>query len=210
MSQTADTRTRIITTGARQVHSRGFNATGIQAILSEASVPKGSFYFYFKCKDEFGAELIDYFSDFISGIFDRYLGNTSISPLLRLNALFDFYISFFIDNRCTKGCPIGNLSLELSDAHDLFRNHLNAAIERLIGQLARCLEEARACGEISSEIDPYDTASFIFQGFEGALLHMKVVKTVAPLESFKRYLNRYLLASSAGKDQPKWSVPWVK
>ncbi len=200
MSQTADTRKRIITTGARQVHSRGFNATGLQNILNEASVPKGSFYFYFKSKDEFGAELIDYFSEFISGIFDRYLGNTSLSPLRRLDALLDFYISFFSGNRCTMGCPIGNLSLELSDANELFRNHLRAAIDRLIGRLAGCLEEAISCGEISSEIDPYDTACFIFQGVEGALLHMKVVKTISPLESFKRYLNRYLHASSAKKD----------
>ncbi len=200
MTQTADTRKRIITTGARQVHSRGFNATGLQNILSEASVPKGSFYFYFKSKDDFGAELIDYFSEFISGIFDRHLGNTALSPLKRLDALFDFYISFFSGNLCTMGCPIGNLSLELSDANELFRHHLNSAINRLIGQLADCLEEAISRGEISSDIDPHDTACFIFQGFEGALLHMKVVKTVSPLESFKRYLVRYLSVSSAKQD----------
>jgi hypothetical protein len=37
-----------------------------------------------------------------------------------------------------------------------------------------------------------DTASLIFHGLEGAILHMKVAKSVKPIRTFRRYLNAYL------------------
>ena len=55
-----DTKRKILEHGARLVHMKGFNHTGIQEILEVAGVPKGSFYFYFKSKEEFGLELVDY------------------------------------------------------------------------------------------------------------------------------------------------------
>jgi TetR/AcrR family transcriptional repressor of nem operon len=59
-----DTKAHILDMGAQIVHQKGFNATGIQEVLNAAAVPKGSFYFYFKSKEEFGLQLIDHFSFF--------------------------------------------------------------------------------------------------------------------------------------------------
>ena len=50
--------------------------------------------------------------------------------------------------------------------------------------LARCLEAARQCGEIEPAIDQYDTADFILNSWEGALLPMKAQKDVHPLTLF--------------------------
>ena len=46
------TREIILEHAARIIREKGFNNTGIQEILQSANVPKGSFYFYFKSKDE--------------------------------------------------------------------------------------------------------------------------------------------------------------
>jgi hypothetical protein len=35
-------------------------------------------------------------------------------------------------------------------------------------------------------------ARFIFHGLEGAILHMKVVKSIEPIRTFRRYLSAYL------------------
>jgi len=53
----ANTRKRIIETGAAIIHRKGFNHTGIQEILNAAKVPKGSFYNYFKSKEDFGLQI---------------------------------------------------------------------------------------------------------------------------------------------------------
>jgi TetR/AcrR family transcriptional repressor of nem operon len=48
-----DTKQRLLMTGAEIMHLKGFNHTGIQEILDKAGVPKGSFYNYFKSKEDF-------------------------------------------------------------------------------------------------------------------------------------------------------------
>ena len=55
---------RILAEGARIIHENGYNNTGIQEILIAAGVPKGSFYFYFKSKEDFGLQLVDFYLDF--------------------------------------------------------------------------------------------------------------------------------------------------
>jgi AcrR family transcriptional regulator len=88
-----NTRDEIIRIGAQLIHSQGYKATGLQQILDVAGIPKGSFYFYFKSKDDFGCAVIDYFTFTINAIFAGYLCDTRIKPLDRLNNLLDFYES---------------------------------------------------------------------------------------------------------------------
>ena len=89
MAQTS-TREKIIRKGAELIHAQGFNATGLQQILQAAGIPKGSFYFYFKSKEDFGLEIINYFNSIISTTFTRYLTDKKIPPLKRLEKLFEF------------------------------------------------------------------------------------------------------------------------
>ena len=186
-----NTREEIIRKGAELIHAQGFNATGLQQILQAADIPKGSFYFYFKSKEDFGLEIIDYFNAIISGIFTHYLSDKKTPPLKRLEKLFDFYETAFQKSGCTLGCPIGNLSLELADTSERLRLHLVSVIETLIAQIELCLKEAKRDKSIPASMNTADTARFIFHGFEGAVLHMKVVKSIEPFRAFRSYLFGY-------------------
>ncbi len=93
-----DTRMRILREGARKVHKKGFNATGLQEVLAAAGIPKGSFYFYFKNKEDFGLQLIDYYARSYFEQIDRYLGGSTRSPLQRLRHFFDSQVSSFEKN----------------------------------------------------------------------------------------------------------------
>jgi len=75
-----NTREEIIRKGAELIHAQGFNATGLKQILQVAGIPKGSFYFYFKSKEDFGLAIIDYFNAIINGIFTRYLSDKKHHP----------------------------------------------------------------------------------------------------------------------------------
>jgi TetR/AcrR family transcriptional regulator, transcriptional repressor for nem operon len=192
-----NTREEIIRKGAELIHVQGFKATGLQQILQTAGIPKGSFYFYFKSKEDFGLEIIDYFSKIINGIFTRYLSDKKIPPLKRLEKLFDFYEAAFQKNGYSLGCPIGNLSLELADTSERLRVHLVGVIETLIAQIELCLKEAKRDKSIPTSLNTADTARFIFHGFEGAVLHMKVVKSIEPFRAFRSYLFGYFKNSKA-------------
>lgn len=191
MSRT-HTREEIIRKGAELIHTRGFNATGLQQILQAAGIPKGSFYFYFKSKEDFGLEVIDYFSALINGIFTTYLSDPKIPPVKRLDNLFDFFEAAFQKNGSALGCPIGNLSLELANTNERLRVHLVSVIESLILQIESCLQEARRDKSLPAGLNTADTARFIFHGFEGAVMHMKVVKSIEPFQAFHNYLTGYL------------------
>ncbi|MGB5217551.1 MAG: TetR family transcriptional regulator C-terminal domain-containing protein [Smithella sp.] len=187
-----DTREEIIRKGAELIHAQGFNATGLQQILQAANIPKGSFYFYFKSKEDFGLEVIDYFNAMINQIFTKYLSDKEIPPIKRLENLFECFANIFQKSGYTLGCPIGNLSLELADTNEHLRLHLEGVIEKLIAQIESCLKEAQADGSIPMDLNTADTAHFIFHGFEGAVLHMKVVKSIEPFHAFRNNLLKYL------------------
>ena len=195
------TREEIIRKGAELIHAQGYNATGVQQILQASGIPKGSFYFYFKSKEDFGLEIIDHFTSIISNIFTRFLNDSKTPPMKRFEKLFEYYESAFQKNGCSLGCPIGNLSLELADGNDRLRKHLKTVIEKLISHIELCLAEAKSDRSIPADLNTADAARFIFHGFEGAVLHVKVVKGIEPFQTFRRYLREYLKIDNS--DQKK-------
>lgn len=79
-----ETKERIIARGAELIHRQGFNNTGIKEILDAAEVPKGSFYFYFKNKEDFGLAVIDHYRSMFREMNAGLLTSTEGTPLERL------------------------------------------------------------------------------------------------------------------------------
>jgi TetR/AcrR family transcriptional repressor of nem operon len=182
------TRKKILEVGSRIIHQKGFNNTGIQEILNEADVPKGSFYFYFKSKEDFGLALIDEFDSLVGGHLASILAIDTLSPLERLKSFFSFFRNFFQEENCTRGCPIGNLSQELSDINEIIRKRLDESFNKLGSLIETCLYEAREKGDFQNDIPVPEIASYIINSWEGALLRMKVSKNITPLLVFERIL----------------------
>jgi TetR/AcrR family transcriptional repressor of nem operon len=182
------TRKKILEVGSRIIHQKGFNNTGIQEILNEADVPKGSFYFYFKSKEDFGLALIDEFDSLVGGHLASILAIDTLSPLERLKSFFSFFRNFFQEENCTRGCPIGNLSQELSDINEIIRKRLDESFNKLGSLIETCLYEAREKGDFQNDIPVPEIASYIINSWEGALLRMKVSKDITPLLVFERIL----------------------
>jgi TetR/AcrR family transcriptional repressor of nem operon len=191
MSRT-DTREEIIRKGAELIHAQGFNATGLQQILQAAGIPKGSFYFYFKSKDDFGLEIINYFSAGINAVFSHYLTDQTVPPLGRLENILDYFESVFEKSDRGLGCPIGNLALELADTNERLRIQLQEVIENLIARIETCLQEAKHEKSLPAHLNTADAAHFIFHGFEGAILNMKVAKSIEPFRIFRNCIRQYL------------------
>ncbi|MDW1502064.1 TetR/AcrR family transcriptional regulator, partial [Vibrio sp. YT-19(2023)] len=53
-AKTNDTRQHILDVGYELIVTRGFTSVGLSELLKTAEVPKGSFYHYFKSKEQFG------------------------------------------------------------------------------------------------------------------------------------------------------------
>lgn len=101
------TREEIIRKGAELIHAQGFNATGLQQILQVAGIPQGSFYFYFKSKEDFGLEVIDYFDAMISGILTHYLSDKKYRLFSEWRSYLNFSKPLFRKTVMLWGVPSG-------------------------------------------------------------------------------------------------------
>jgi len=196
MSREMDTRSSILKAGAQIVHRKGFNATGLQEVLDAARVPKGSFYHYFKSKEDFGLQLIDYFAAYLKDMRDRFYEDHTLSPIEKIRGLYRWQAESFLRSGFKGGCPIGNLALEMGDRNDKFRKKLNQVFADMKKTMAAHLEQAREQGEISGSIDVHETVDFIMSSWEGALMQMKVSKSTSPHEVFDRMVFERLLRSA--------------
>ena len=189
----ANTRDRIIETGAEIIHRKGFNHTGIQEILNAANVPKGSFYNYFKSKDEFGLQIIDYFLAHFKRIARETLEDTRVSPLNRIYRFLSAFMEYFESQNFAGGCPIGNLAQEMGDLSPAFRKKLSEAIDMMVDAYSQVLAAAQNDRKISKNLNINDTASFIIASWHGAIIQMKLSQNLAPLKNHRKFIFDYIL-----------------
>jgi TetR/AcrR family transcriptional repressor of nem operon len=189
----ANTRGKIIEIGAEIIHRKGFNHTGIQEILNAAEVPKGSFYNYFKSKEDFGLQIIDYFSAQFARMAKKTLQDTSVSPLNRLYGFLTLLMDHFESQNYAGGCPIGNLAQEMGDLSPAFRQKLKEAIDMMAEAYRRVLAEAQEARKISKNLDAREAAYFIVAGWHGAVIQMKLEKSTAPLKNHRKFVFEHIL-----------------
>jgi TetR/AcrR family transcriptional repressor of nem operon len=170
--------------GVAALTEKGFSATGIDEILKSVGVPKGSFYHFFASKEAYGSELITLYARYFVRKLDRFLLDESLTPLKRIEAFceeaergmqrFDF----------RRGCLVGNLGQETGALPESFRAQLTDVLLDWQARFERCLEEAKAAGEISMEVDCARCAAFFWIGWEGAVLRAKLEQNGEPLRVF--------------------------
>jgi TetR/AcrR family transcriptional repressor of nem operon len=183
MSRTA-TREELIRVGTEIIAQQGFNTTGLNALLSTAGVPKGSFYYYFRSKEHFGLAIIEEVAKAYARQIDSFLGNEEVPPLQRVRNYLEAGMAAMGRCECRRGCLIGNLGQELASQNETFRTRLEAVFRSWKGRFARCLDEARRAGEIPKDSDVDQLADFLVTGWEGASLHAKVARSIEPMQTF--------------------------
>ena len=179
-----DTRSTIITKGMEAISLYGYNATGIDTVLKQAGVPKGSFYHYFGSKEDFGLAVINHFAVRYDLRLEGFLSDEEVTPLNRIRNYLEHGLAKLTQNQCTRGCLIGNLGQELADQNERFRERLDEIFLSWKERFAACLAEAQSSGELNSTMNTDVLAGFILSGWEGAILRAKVMKSPQPMRDF--------------------------
>ncbi|MGM0428858.1 MAG: TetR family transcriptional regulator C-terminal domain-containing protein [Pseudomonadota bacterium] len=187
-----DTRQHIITIGADLISIHGFGSTGLNKILSEAQVPKGSFYHYFKSKNDFGLAVIDTYAEEYEARMNETLGNESLQPVERLRLYLSCSVKDMKSCDFSKGCLIGNLGQELASQSPIFRERLDDIFSDWELRIARCLKAAQETQQIKQDVDTEQMGAFILSGWQGALLRAKVQRSMLPLLRFENMILKQL------------------
>jgi len=178
----------LIRVGREIVVRHGFNATGLSDILSTAKVPKGSFYYYFESKEDFGLAIVEDFAREYREILAATVGNEALPPLERLNSYFEASIANLEANGFETGCLIGNLAQELAAQNEVFRDRLNQILTGWETYFEDCINDVYNSGILSGQHNTTGLARFILSGWQGAVLRAKVIRSPEPLRTFIKIL----------------------
>ena len=187
------TKNLLLEEGRRLFLERGYTNSGIEAILSSAGVPKGSFYYYFESKEDFGLQVLDRFAESYGSELEQFLGDENYAPLDRLRRMVESKCERIEREQCRNGCMVGNLSTELASQSEAFRSRLDAIFRGWSDRIARCLREAQAAGDVPDHLDAGELAAFWLNSWQGAVLRAKTLRTTAPLRTFQNVMFGFVL-----------------
>ena len=182
----ADTRELLIRAGLEMLTGQSFAATGLDAMLKRAGIPKGSFYHYFESKEAFGRELMAAYDGYFCAKLDRWLLDETRPALERLGAFVEDAKSGMARHDFTRGCLVGNLGVEVDVLPEDFRERLEDVLQGWQARVVACLRDARREGAIPKHADLDAQAAFFWIGWEGAVLRARLVRDAAPLDTFFR------------------------
>ncbi len=188
-----DTRQKLIEAGVRAMLEKSYHAVGIKAVLDDVGVPKGSFYHYFKSKEQFGIEVIEHSVGEHLERIKSSLKDRDSSPLQRFRTFFEAGRNCYYNKQYRQACLVSKLATEVSEMSPAMRAALKSGLDQWRTLFAQFIREAQAEGEIDSSHDPEELAGFIQFAWEGAVMRMQVDRDVAPLDRFRTYVFDHLL-----------------
>ena len=188
-----NTRDRLLQVGLRHIRSAGYASTGVQEILDEANVPKGSFYHHFASKEAFAQEVLALYVRGENERAAKLLGEGKAAPLRRLRRYFEEIITIYGPTATISGCLLGNLSLEMADHSDSIQSLLHQSFATWQSAVAGVLQEAIDRGDLARSAKPQELAGFLLNSYEGALLRSKADRSAKPLDVFLHFTFNVLL-----------------
>lgn len=182
----------ILKKGILLFRMNGYHNTGTNEILRETGISRGSFYNFFKDKDDFGVQVLDYYTKSTTAYIDELLGNEKLNAKQRIIHLFEVFTESYTKVDYKWGCLLVGMTQELSGINRLFTEASGRNFEELTKPLALCIEKGQEDGLISDKQSSRSMALSIWSSYNGALVLMKSGLNQEALDVFLDQLNRTL------------------
>lgn len=179
-----DTRQELIRSGLEVLTETGYLSAGIDAVIKNIAVPKGSFYHCFKSKQEFGLAVLAAYGSFFAHKLDKFLLDTTLPPLERMTAFVLHAGQGMAKYQFRRGCLVGNLLQETPLLPEEFPQRLKAILEEWETRVARCITEAQTQGVVPQDASPEKLARVFWSGWEGAVMRAKLFQSAEPLNQY--------------------------
>ena len=176
MGQGSDTKEKLINSAITLMHGRSYGNVGVQELCDQAGVKKGSFYHFFPSKRDLTLAALDKECEvrrreMLSKAFSKEL-----PPLRRIERYLEMSYqaqrAYWEETGYVRGCPFGNLALELGTQDDVIRTRIAEILAESTHYIEETLKDAVAQGEIP-EIDVTENAQAILAYLEGMILLAK-------------------------------------
>jgi|RhiMetdeSRZDD1v2_1073273.scaffolds.fasta_scaffold255283_3 TetR/AcrR family transcriptional repressor of nem operon len=171
---------------------KGFVATTVDEICKAAGLTKGTFFHYFKSKEELGKATLDHFFRAQARMVSRGAFRKSSDPLNRVYGWIDSAIELSKHPAIGKGCLIGNFAQELSGTHPELRAQCAQHFADSIESLKKDLDDAKAKYLPRRRLDTQGLAEHFIAVLQGSLILAKAKQDTGMVEKHLTHFKEYL------------------
>lgn len=182
-----ETKQRIIEAASLAMIAKSYNGVGLNEILQAADVPKGSFYHFFKSKENLGIAVIEKAAADHLQIVRSYFSDRARTPLERLRKYYESVRDEAAADRAEQ-CVVCKLALEQANLSEPMRAAIRCSFDQSRSMTAQLLREAQAAGEVSKEYDAEQLADFLMVSLDGAMIGAEVNDDVKSIDNFLRFM----------------------
>jgi len=189
LPEPSGTRERIVMAAMKLFYEHGFNATTLNDVARAARANAGSLYYFFKTKDDLLLAVLDNYVQLLwpavmTGPFEQ-----TEDPIEKIFAVFERYRQGLIQTGCTRGCPIGNLALEVGDAKPAAREKIALNFANWCKAIQQCLDAAAP--RLPPDIDREKLSRFVLTVLEGGIMQARGHRSTRPFEEAVEFLRDY-------------------
>lgn len=176
---------------------KSFHSVGLNEILAAVKVPKGSFYHYFKSKEQFGVEMLQHYVDNAIAYKTRMLlsPESGKNALKRLLSFLEAGTAMCRANGGKCPCLLVKLSSEVAGFSEPMRKVLADGNRKKTAIFEKLLREGIENRDISQDIDPRTMAPLILDLWTGATQSAAIQRDTAPLKRVVAYIESILTPS---------------
>lgn len=169
------TREDILNSVFDTIHAKGLTGTGLGELLRISGASSGSFYNYFRSKQELGHALIDFeWLQLKSNILDSARQQAN-NPLDCVLWIIDRLEAKQLESPECYGCILGNFIVDLAEQDPSFRTHLQEVFDLWQKAIAELLHQGKS--QLKLDVNPDLLAEAIVTSLEGAMLMAKLYRT---------------------------------
>ncbi|HTD04053.1 TetR/AcrR family transcriptional regulator [Undibacterium sp.] len=178
-------RDRLIQTTALLLQTQGYNSTGLNQVLQESGVPKGSLYHYFPGgKEDLAIAAIEQSALAVQSALQAIVGRHSGLPD-SVSAAIDYFIGELESSQFSKGCPVATIALEQAGINA----RIQAACQRAYAAWQAALI---ALFETHGTPNAEQLADRLLMALEGGLILSRARRDCKALRQIKSELPIYL------------------
>lgn len=186
------TRQNILQVAFEEILLKGYQGLRVDEVLKQTGFTKGAFYHHFKSKKELGHAVID--EVLKPWIYERW-----IKPLQYVKDPINDLIVMMNDSReeinineLHTGCPLNNLTQEMSPLDESFRVRIVAIWEDWYEALAATFERGQQNGLIKKDVNSRNIARFLIATIEGIIGQCKCYMSDQAFDEAGKCLQDYV------------------
>lgn len=198
-TKSTPTRDRIVAAALYLFWLQGYAGTGIAEILERSKANSGSFYYFFKTKEDLLLAVLDMYVQSLRSVVVEPVLNRIQDPVERVFGILDFYRQNLLATGCTYGCPIGRLALEIPE--EQFRVHKLLAdnFDGWTTAVENCLKEARE--RFPRRTDFSTLSKFVLTVMEGGVMQSRAHRAIAPFDASVAHLRDYFRLLTGARER---------